>query len=256
MQARARTRGLGTCDMHRHVLRGDRLDMPSAHHTPALSPSRLMLYRQCPALYKRRYVDGIKDPATIDMEYGHALHSAIEAHQNGQDATLVFLRELKQRVAGLPNCEPADWLVPQGLRLLEDVVKLGYSGEAERKFIFAYSGFRVPFRGIIDLWMPRPGIIVDWKTTRRPWTEKAAENYLLQRAVYMQAITSLEHKPATFQFVALGAYPGGFLQVVEATPTPDEIDAAFELAYGLYLGIESEQWECTCKSGEHRAQAA
>lgn len=215
-----------------------------------------MLYRQCPALYKRRYVDGIKDPPTIDMEYGQAIHKAVEAYQLGEDGELVFLRELKQRIANLPNCDPADWLVPQGLRLLEGVKKLGYMGQPERSFIFAYSGFRVPFRGIIDLWMPGPRTIVDWKTTRRQWSDKTAESYMLQRVIYTQAIVSLEHKPTSFRFVALGAYPGGSVQVVDATPTEDEILDGFAAAYALYLGIEAEQWDCTCRSQEHRSNVA
>lgn len=232
------------------------MPMTGAHHTPALSPSRLALYRECPALYERRYVDGVYDPPTIDMEYGQAIHHAAEAHFLGKDAELVFLQELKQRIAKLPNCDPADWLVPQGLRLLQGVQKLGYKGQPERKFIFAYSGFRIPFRGIIDLWDKQHGLIVDWKTTRRQWSDKTAESYNLQRVIYTQAITSETHRPATFQFVALGAYPGGIVQVVEATPTAAEIEDVFEQAYDLYLGIEAEEWTCTCRDQRHIGKAA
>lgn len=232
--------------------------MSPGHHTPALSASRLSLYRECPALYKRRYVDKIVDPPTIDMEYGQAIHYGLEAMFNNQDAELAFLRDLKTRLGTLlaAGADPAPWLVPQGLRLLEGVKRLGYSGQPERRFIFAYANFRIPFRGIIDLWMPHRRTIVDWKTTRRQWSEKTAESYALQRAIYSVAIASEKHVETSFQFVALGAYPGGIVQVVEATPTPDDIEAAFWSAHELYLGIEAEDWRCTCRDQKHGQPAA
>ncbi len=245
--------------MPRHVhLVGDRMPLAGAHHTPALSPSRLALYRECPALYKRRYVDGIADAPTIDQEYGQAIHRGLEAHFLNEDAELVFLRELKQRLAPLQlaGADPAAWLVPQGLHLIQEARKLGYRGQPERKFIFAYANFRVPFRGIIDLWMPDRQTVIDWKTTRREWSEKTAEGYALQRAIYSQAIVSEVHYVPAFSFVALGAYPGGRVQVVESTPTPVELEETFWKIHALYLGIEAENWTCSCRNKQHEESAA
>lgn len=231
--------------------------MSPVHHTPALSPSRLNLYRECPALYKRRYIDLITDPPTIDMEYGQALHKGLEAHFLGEDPQLAFLRELKARCSTLisAGAEPADWLVPQGLRLLEETIRLGFKGQPERSFIYAYAGFRIPFRGIIDLWDQRGHLIVDWKTTRHQWSEKTAENYALQRAIYCQAYLSERHVPPVFWFVALGAYPGGIVQVLPSTPTEQEQADSFEQIYDLYLGIEAEVWDCTCRNKQHQGAA-
>lgn len=237
----------------------DRVDGVTAHHhTPALSASRLQLYRECPALYERRYVLGIYDPPTIDMEYGQAIHHGLEALFNGADAELCFMRELRRRLEPLiaEGADPADWLVPQGLRLLDLVSRLGYAGQPERRFIFVQSGFTVPFRGILDLWMPDASTVVDWKTTQRQWSDKTAERYLLQRAIYAQASMTEFGQPVRFQFVALGAYPGGTLQVVEATPTLSEIEDAFTLAYELHQGIEAGHWACTCRDRKHEAKVA
>ena len=109
---------------------GDRHANPlSAHHTPYLSPSRFSLFDQCPSLYKRRYVDRVFDPPTIDMEYGQAIHAGLDAQFKGHDGELVFLRELKKRLAPLitAGAEPADWLASQGISLIGAVTRLGWS---------------------------------------------------------------------------------------------------------------------------------
>lgn len=228
------------------------------HHTPALSPSRLSLYAECPALYYQRYVLGIYEPPTIDMVYGVSVHHGIETHFRGGDADIAFMRDLSKRLEPLraTGTDPADWLMPQGLRLIEQVARLGYIGQPERKFIFVQPGFAIPFRGIIDLWAPDQRIVVDWKTTQRPWSAKTIERYAIQRAVYMQASILEFGQPIRFQFVVLGAYPGGMLQVVDATPTQSEMDEAFNVAYVLHRSIEAEDWDCTCRNKQHEAQAA
>lgn len=230
--------------------------MRVSHHTPALSASRLQLYRECPALYYRRYVLGIYDPPTIDMEYGQAIHRGLQALLLGQDAELSFIRDLRARLEPLiaAGADPADWLVPHGIRLLERAKLLGYRGQPERSFIFVEPGFRIPIRGIFDLWMPEQKTLVDWKTTRRPWSDKTAQRYQLQRAIYARAASVEFGHPIEFRFVVLGAYPGGVVQVVESTPDILEIEDAFDRAREIHELIEAGIFECSC--GKHLAQAA
>ncbi len=53
--------------------------------------SELDLYLQCPAAYKARYIDGVKDEQESSaLHYGTALHSAIRAHFEGDDMLETF----------------------------------------------------------------------------------------------------------------------------------------------------------------------
>lgn len=214
------------------------------------------MYADCPALYKHRYVDRIFDPPTIDMEYGQAIHTGLDAHFKGGDGELAFIRDLKQRLEKLiaRGADPADWLVPQGIRLMAEVGRLGWSGESEQKFHWVCSGFTVPFIGVIDLWSPDRGVIVDWKTTQRAWSNKTPDRYQFQRAIYWQSTVERWQRMVTFQFVALGAYPGGRVQVIDATPQPEEVVGVLEKARAIAASIEREDWLCTC--GKHQEQAA
>jgi hypothetical protein len=243
------------------LIQGDRQLQPRApgkHHTPYLSASRLVLYQECPALYQRRYVDKIIDPPTIDMEYGQAIHAGLDAHFKGGDGELAFLRELDKRLQPLVarGADPADWLVPQGMKLLSDVMRLGWAGESEQDLRWICSGFKVPLRGVIDLWMPSACMLIDWKTTQHPWSEKTIERYAFQRTIYTQHMLEKTQREVIFKFVALGAYPGGYVQIIEATPSPGEVYETLEKARAIAAKIEAEQWTCTCRDKKHLEQAA
>jgi hypothetical protein len=242
--------------MTRARLLGDRMHtVTTTHHTPYLSPSRFSLYDRCPQLYKLRYVDGIKDPPTIDMEYGSAIHAGLEAMFSGGDSELVFMRDLRRRLEPLieRGADPASWLVPQGLSLISAVERLKWQGQPERRFWWTPPGFVVPITGFIDLYIPESRVVVDWKTTQHPWSATTAERYAFQRALYTASTIDCVHELCTFRFVALGAYPGGRVQVVEATMEPSEVFRTLEKAREIGRRIEAEDWLCTCKTGHLEA---
>lgn len=245
----------------RQSIHGDRLHHVTGryrHHTPYLSASRLSLYAECPALYRRRYVDGVVDSPTIDMEYGQAIHSGLDTHFKGGDAEIAFLRDLHNRLEPLraAGADPADWLVPQGLKLIADVVHLGWAGESERRFFWVADGFRVPFKGVIDLWRPDQNTVIDWKTTRQAWSDATPERYQFQRVIYAQAAALFTQRSVSLQFVALGAYPGGRMQIIEATPGADDVVRAMGKAKIISDGIEAARWACTCRDQKHLDTAA
>lgn len=246
----------GGCAPARTHARGDHLMPP--HHTPALSPSRLWLYTECPALYKRRYVDKIFDPPTIDMEYGQAIHAGLEAHFLGGDAELTFLRTLKTRLEPLiqKGADPAEWLIPQGLKLLDQVARLGWTGVPEQAVWLVLTRLNIPIRGFVDLMRQDTDTVVDWKTTQHPWSEKTAARYDFQRVIYTQAAFETHERVVEFQFGVLGAYPGGYLQVIDATPTAREMMDTFDKIRSIAALIDAEQWGCTCKSKQHVERAA
>jgi hypothetical protein len=198
------------------------------------------------------------DPPTIDMEYGQAIHVGLDAQFKGGDGELVFLRELHSRLAPLvaSGADPADWLVPQGIKLIGEVARLGWVGESEQKFWWTVPGIRVPIHGIVDLWMPQLRVVIDWKTTQRTWSQKTTERYAFQQAIYTQAMFDKVHELVTFRFVPLGAYPGGHVQVIEATPDPSDVYRTLEKARGIAALIDAEQWSCTCQGNRHDLEVA
>ncbi len=89
--------------------------------------------------------------------------------------------------------------------------------------------------------------VVDWKTTQRAWSEKTAERYVFQRAIYTQATFEIAHEPVRFLFVPLGAFPGGQVQIIDATPEPTDVFRVLETVREIAVAIESGKFGCTCK---------
>ena len=143
-----------------------------------LSVSAVQLYARCPLVWKRRYVDGVAEPPSPPMSFGLAFAKAMEAQHRGQDADTVFARAH----AATGNAHPG---AEHGLRLLELYrERFNFTGTPEQKFSL-YLPQReqvpVPILGFMDL--EREEEVVEFKTSRNPWTQaKADAEY--QSAVY------------------------------------------------------------------------
>jgi hypothetical protein len=216
-----------------------------------LSPSRLSTYDRCPKLFHERYVLKLEDTPTMEMAFGTAIHRGIEAHYRGQDDEIAFLAEWR---AARRKLSLGNHLDDRGLELLDMVRSLNLAGQPERKFIYAYAGFSVPFLGIIDLW--GKGVIRDFKTTGYGWTQKRADDELFQPAVYAQAYASESGgKLPEFEYIVLPRVAGP-MQRWCGCRSRQQIDAAFERIMDIHLAIEAQEFDCTCNGRYHEERAA
>lgn len=227
--------------------------MPGRHHTPYLSPSRLSCYEWCPAEYHRRYVLGIKDPASVEMVFGSAVHAGLEAYFQGTDDELAFLRSWRTLSAELPTLErtATSALSARGLELLAMVRNLDLHGTPEHRISITVDGIKLPFFGFVDLWSE--GHIWDFKTSRQTWSQAKADAQIFQPAIYSQAHSESFASIPRFTFVVLPRTPGE-LQLIDGTRTPAQIIAAFDRAKEILAMIDDNQFACRC--GKHVEAAA
>lgn len=152
------------------------------------SHSQLAMYSRCPLQYKRRYVDGRKDPPGIALVDGSAYHKALErgnlemiAKRTPTGKQLVeyhaeALEELANKEREGLVVEPREWdqahktakkLLPDyASRVQGKVVK---PVAAERKFETRVVGR--DFLGVIDV-VNQDGSFYDYKTSGRKKSEK------------------------------------------------------------------------------------
>lgn len=143
-----------------------------------LSVSSVQLYARCPLAWRRRYVDRVAEPPSPPMSFGAAFAKALEALHTGLDADTVFARQHAATGNAYPGAE-------HGLRLLELYrERFNLDGKAEQKFSLYLPNRQqvpVPILGFMDL--ERDDEVVEFKTSRNPWTQAKADSEY-QSAVY------------------------------------------------------------------------
>ena len=183
-----------------------------------------------------------------------AVHAGLEALFRGQDYERAFLLAWREYLAAFPveRFPGIDALRGRGLEVLDCVRNLGLVGEPERQIIMTRSGFIIPFFGYADLWDPDPSRprVVDFKTSGFGWTQKKADDQLFQPAIYSQAYLEEYGQLPVFEFVVLPRIPAP-IQVLDASRSRDQIDAAFDKAFEIHCAIEDQEWGCTCGGRYH-----
>lgn len=143
-----------------------------------LSVSAVQSYARCPLAWKRSYIDGIKASPTPPMSFGLAFAKAMEAQHRGDDAEAVFARFHATSGNAHPGAE-------HGLRLIALYrERFNLDGAPEQKFSLYLPDQQqvpVPILGFMDL--ERDSEVVEFKTSRNPWTQARADAEY-QSAVY------------------------------------------------------------------------
>lgn len=217
-------------------------------YTPrALSVSQVDLYVRCPALWHRRYVQRIHDPATGAMLFGTVMAKALEALHRGQDGEMAFIREYAAQITGQGVTDAPS--LGHGLALLGEYRKLGVvTGEPEQKFELYLpnrDAVPVPIVGYLDVMTADS--IVEFKTTSTNGWDQARADNSLQAHVYRWAFTQLcGRKPKHVRFIIMHTRR---VNVTELFTYPSGGDLyAFELqAAAVWRGIRDGQFEPKCK---------
>jgi hypothetical protein len=198
-----------------------------------LSVSAVQSYARCPLAWKRRYLDGVKDEATPPMSFGLAFAKAMEAQHRGQDAETAFARAHATTGNASPGAE-------HGLHLLSLYrERFNLDGVPEQKFSLYLPNrlqVPVPILGFIDL--EREDEVVEFKTSRNPWTQARADAEY-QSAVYGWAFRQRNRR--RFEGVRYLIFSTQTVDVQEIRTLPTGSDLRlFELAcIVMWKGIAS-----------------
>jgi len=217
------------------------------HRPPYLSASRLALYDRCPAAYAERYVLKLPEQPGWEQWLGKAVHAGLEAHYNGQDYELAYIRywyNAKKLLAEAGVSMP-DAGLSRGLELIEMVRELGLVGIPERHFWMIIPGINIPFTGLLDL--SNDHEVWDFKMAAFKLAADKADREPFQPVLY--SLAHADHYgeyPDRFMFCGLPRNAGG-LQLVDGTRTPEQIEATLDRIREIHRLIEDQQFGCTCK---------
>lgn len=216
-----------------------------------LSVSSVQLYARCPLAWQRRYVMGEPETPSPAMEFGRVFAAALEALHRGQDYETEFARGHAHSLNAQPGAE-------HGLRLLNLYAeRFNFTGTPERKFRLHLpdtNAVPVPILGFLDLETDTE--VVEFKTSRNPWTQARADREY-QSAVYGWAFQQLHHKRPTCVRYLVFSTSTVDVQVIETHPTGDDL-RLFEIAAGtVWNGITNKRFAacgkcrvCTPKASE------
>lgn len=222
-----------------------------------LSASRLGTYHYCPGSYRSRYVLKLKEPESVDMHFGLAVHKGLESHYRDEDAELAFRRDWRERQAllteaGIPI---PSGLSARGLDLLEQAIELGFDGTPERKFLLNFpQPHDIGVTGYIDL--EGFDYVLDWKTTNGKWNQERADKEIFQPCLYSWAYFKRTGVWPRFFYVILSRQPGVAAQIFEATRTEAEVYEGMAVMADIYQQIRNEVFPCKCRDRRHDVQAA
>ena len=204
--------------------------------------SELDAYLACPAAYKRRYIDGIKDiEESSALHVGTALHLAIKTHFEGGDAEETFLMywdSLKETPMIYYRHDFND-LRQLGIRWLGLFVKMHAKKftdfkmeeliEAPLFFDDVHDNGEIIIEGTFDMCGLYDSVLTmtDWKTTSRAYKEnKIIKNPQMYLYAYMYRYNYGE-LPKQIQYKAFRKDNGG-IQTVQKELTEANLELQLE----------------------------
>ncbi len=137
-----------------------------------LNFSKIKTYKECPLLYKYKYIDGKKEGLVPASSLGVSIHRALEAYHalsNDPSELLNYYDDCWLGAGYSSAGEQMEWYL-KGKKMMEDYAQAEYERKTtvdstEREFIFEYDGWTL--RGKIDRIDKQPDgswEVIDYKT--------------------------------------------------------------------------------------------
>jgi hypothetical protein len=191
---------------------------------PHWSASRFMVFDQCPAEFKARYVDGVRIEETEALCFGKAVHLGLEEHYHGGDGWQAFRVAWKRYTDELEG-RVGRGLTAVGLELIEQTVALGLSGAPEYPFSIETEELGAPIVGAMDLWCSATNTIYDFKTTRGKWSDARAQDEVWQPTIYSWAAWLETERLPAFEYIVLNRISGTLERFRRQWTDEEQVDA-------------------------------
>lgn len=217
---------------------------------PHWSASRFMVYDQCPAEFRSRYVDGVAIEPTEALCFGKAVHMGLEAHFSGQDGERAF-RAAWQVYREELGDQQVHSLTGVGILLIEQVKALHLKGIPERGFsLDTELVLGAPIIGAIDLM--GNGTLWDFKTTRGHWSQERAQTELWQPVLYAWAALQETGSLPAFEYIVMNRVTGQldrFRRTWDEESWSEQWAKAYERMRATAQAVKNDQLECHGKHG-------
>lgn len=212
-----------------------------------------MLFDQCPAIFRERYVEGVAIEQTEALCFGKAVHMGLEAHYNGQDGERAFRAAWKSfATVELGNRVHRD-LTGTGIELLDKVIALDLKGVPERGFsIDTNVELGAPIIGAIDLYDKANNVVYDFKTTRGSWSQERAQREQWQPYLYTYAVWEETGQWPAFEYIVGNRATGTltrFRREWTAEQWWDEMSALWVRMCEVSVAVAQDRLACHGKHG-------
>lgn len=227
---------------------------------PALSPSSIETWRQCPLKFKYTRIDGLEDPPGVEAVIGSFVHEILEhlyllpfADRNistAQHLARTLWRDTwRDQAAPFFRSEQEErqlrwqaWWCVENLFGMETPSEISLDG-VEHKFTGLIGD--VPIRGIIDRWSHADGgfVIGDYKTGKTP-RPQYQRNKFFQLMIYACVMSDLlNESPARLELLYLKN--GDKLTMIPNAQLQDEVVATVTQVHQQVLA--------SCETGDFPA---
>lgn len=226
----------------------------------------------CPESWRRHYIEGQKEPTSIALIFGSAVHDTIEKYVvTGGDLAMIWDNKITEQI---DNTAEIDWgtetaqgLAAEGKRILTapniasfiEGIRAGYNPKRERsierRVELRIPGVPIPVIGYIDIILD-DGVPADFKTAARMWPEDKAGQEM-QPLVYLAALNQAGINTHNWQFrfyvITKSAKPTA--RVYETKRSPAEVlTSLFPTITQVWRDIEAKRfpkcttsWKCSPK---------
>ncbi len=227
--------------------------------------SELDSYLSCPAAYKRRYIDGIKDEEESSaLHVGTALHLAIKGHLEGENAEELFLmywNSLKDTpmIYYRHGWEELRDLGVRWLKLFDKMHAKKFSDFKMEELCEAPLFDGVSIEGTFDLCGLYDGVLTmtDWKTSSRAYDDKKINK---NPQMYLYA-HMYRHKygvlPKNIMYKTFRKDNGG-IQTIQKELTEENLELQLEncraivkmMIYSKENNLYPHTFNCFCKENK------
>jgi hypothetical protein len=228
-----------------------------------LSLSSLRQLMMCPEKWRRRYIEGEREPKSGKMLLGSAAGSALAQHfgwqiERGEGlSTEAVLDEFAADWEGRIGGEEVDWgkdtpgeLKDSAIKALRDYHTRIAPGivpiSVEREFQLSWPGVEWVVVGYIDL-EDAAGNVRDYKMTGKRLTQATADADM-QPTMYCTARRAEGNPAPEFAFDAMVRAAKPYAEVVTTRRSDAQLDALTDRIFGLAREIEW-RWREDCWSG-------
>lgn len=233
-----------------------------------ISASAINSYLACPLSFYYGYIAGIKlESTTIHLLFGSAIHKALEEYHKGDtEPTRHYIDMFKREELDKQGQEMFSEYFPMGLEMIKNMIDAypalnetyglfpGVTEQYFRREIFnplTGEKLKIPVSGVTDL-VTDSGCIIDYKTSKAIWDmrdEGTAKKVKVQSHIYNLWYFAEHGRVAdkTLYLIMLKKYKqtkrDKVIQILEYTPTLDELASAFEEVDLILEKIEAGMFE-------------
>jgi hypothetical protein len=220
---------------------------------PHLSASSVSDYLACPLLWYGRRIAKWPEPASAAMAIGTAVHAALAAFHQGEDAELALLEAWKKVRPEGPIAGSLERAIAALALYMDRTVPDVIYDKCESFVKCHIPEVPIPFIGYVDLLTPN-NEIHEWKTgAARWWTQDRVDTGIQPTSYWWAFLQETGAPPARIVLHAMNtARQPVTITRYETQRTPAQLDGFIATVQDVYRHMLAQDLAATCAKGRCR----